>query len=164
MACATWTARQYLTVSTLRARMHPTLPGADLTLTFVNSGVRAASWRRRHLAFPDVVVKGSFPIAVPPLSSVNANMSLELNRCDVVGSLVYSAIGSPTMSSRINLVALAGPAPEGEPSFEFPGDGTEPTGVVLAPAAGKALGVALTNACGDLGPVVSQIAPGGIAL
>ncbi len=163
MACATWTARRDLTVSTLRARVHRTLPGADLTVTFVNSGVRTVVVETPESPFPDVVLKGSFPITVPPLSSVKANISLELNRCDVVGSLVYSAIGSPTVSSRINLVALAGPAPEGEPSFDIPGDGTRPTGVVLAPAAGRALGVALTDACGDLGPVVSQIAPGGIA-
>jgi hypothetical protein len=162
MACATWTARRYLTVSTVRARVHATLPGADLTVTFVNSGLRTAIVQTPESGFPDVVVKGSFPVTIPPLSSVTAHVTLELNRCDVVGSLVYSSIGSPTVSSRINLVAMAGPPPQGEPSFEFPGDGTEPTGVVLAPAAGKALGEALTQACGDLGPVVSQIAPGGI--
>jgi hypothetical protein len=162
MACATWTARRDLTVSTLRARVHRTLPGADLTVTFVNTGVRTVVVQTPESAFPDVVLHGSFPITVPPQSSVTAQVALELNRCDVVGSLVYSAIGSPTMSNRINLVALAGPAPEGDPSFDVPGDGTAPTGVVLAPAAGKALGEALTEACGDLGPVVSQIAPGGI--
>jgi hypothetical protein len=163
MACATWTARRDLTVSTLRAHVHPTLPGADLTLTFVNSGLRTAVVETPESAFPDVVVRGPFPIAVPPLSSVTAHVTLELNRCDAVGSLVYSAIGSPTVSSRINLVAMAGPTPVGQPSFEFPGDGTEPTGVVLAPAAGTALGQALTEACGDLGPIVSQIAPGGVS-
>ena len=42
MACATWTARRYLTVSTLRARVHPRLPRADLTVTFVNNGPRTA--------------------------------------------------------------------------------------------------------------------------
>jgi hypothetical protein len=138
------------------------LPGADLTVTFVNSGVRAAVVETPESAYPDVVVKGTFPITVPPMSSVTAQVTLELNRCDVVGSLVYSAIGSPTVSSRINLVALAGPVPAVEPSFEFPGDGTAATGVVLAPAAGKVLGEALTRACGDLGPVESDIAPGGI--
>jgi hypothetical protein len=162
MACATWTARRDLTVSTLRAGVHRTLPGADLTVTFVNTGRRTAIVETPESAFPDVVVQGSFPIVVPPLSSVTADITLELNRCDVVGSLVYSAIGSPTISSRINLVAMAGPAPEGEPSFDVRGDGTEPTGVVLAPPAGRTLAVALTKACGDLGPVESQIAPGGI--
>jgi hypothetical protein len=162
MACATWTARRYLTVSMLVAHVHATLPGADLTVTFVNSGPRTAVVETPKSAFPDVVVKGVFPITVLPFSTVTAHVALELNRCDVVGSLVYSAIGSPTVSSRINLVAIAGPAPVGEPSFEFPGDGTEPTGVVLAPVAAKALGDALTKACGDLGPVLSQIAPGGI--
>ena len=162
LACATWIARRDLTVSTLRARVHPTLPRADLTMTFVNNGPRTAVVEQPVSAFPDVDVQGPFPVRVPPLASVTAHVSLTLERCDVVGSLVYSAIGSPTVSSRINLVAIAGPYPKGRFSFQGPGDGGEPTGVVLAPPAGKALGSALTKACGDLGPVVPQIPPGGV--
>jgi hypothetical protein len=162
LACATWIARRDLTVSTLRAQVHPTLPRADVTMTFVNNGPRTAVVEQPVSAFPDVAVQGRFPVRVPPLTSVTAHVSLTLDRCDVVGSLVYSAIGSPTISSRINLVAIAGPYPKGQFSFEGPGEGDEPTGVVLAPPAGKALGSALTQACGGLGRVVPQIAPGGV--
>jgi hypothetical protein len=162
LACATWIARRDLTVSTLRARVHPTLPRADLTMTFVNNGPRTAVVEQPLSAFPDVAVQGPFPLRVPPLASVTAQVSLTLDRCDVVASLVYSAIGSPTISSRINLVAIAGPYPKGQFSFEGPGEGGELTGVVLAPPAGKALGSALTQACAGLGPVVSQIPPGGV--
>jgi hypothetical protein len=162
LACATWIARRDLTVSTLRARVHPTLPRADLTMTFVNNGPRTAVVEQPVSAFPDVAVQGPFPVTVPPLASVTAHVTLTLDRCDVVGSVVYSAIGSPTISSRINLVAIAGPYPKGRFSFEGPGEGGEPTGVVLAPPAGKALGSALTQACGELGPVVTQIPPGGV--
>lgn len=162
LACATWIARRDLTVSTLRARVHPTLPRADLTMTFVNNGPRPAVVEQPESAFPDVAVQGAFPLRVPPLTSVTANVSLTLDRCDVVGSLVYSAIGSPTISSRINMVAMAGPYPKGEFSFEGPGEGGQPTGVVLAPPAGKALGSALTRACAELGSVVTQIPRGGV--
>ena len=162
LACATWIARRDLTVSTLQARVHPTLPRADLTMTFVNNGPRTAVVEQPVSAFPDVALQGAFPVRVPPLTSVTAHVSLTLDRCDVVGSLVYSAIGSPTISSRINLVAIAGRYPKGQFSFEGPGEGGEPTGIVLAPPAGTALGAALTQACGGLGPVVTHIPPGGV--
>jgi hypothetical protein len=162
LACATWIARRDLTVTTLQARVHPTLPRADISMTIVNNGPRAAVVELPASAFPDVDVRGAFPVRVPPLASVTTHVTLTLDRCDVVGSLVYSAIGSPTISSRINLVAFAGPYPKGEFSFEGPGEGDQPTGVVLAPPAGKALGTALTQACADLGPVVTQISPGGV--
>ena len=162
LACATWIARRDLTVSTLVARVHPTLPRADLTMTLVNNGPRTAVVEQPVSTFPDVTLQGAFPVKVPPLSSVTAHITLTLDRCDVVASLVYSAIGSPTISSRINLVAIAGPYPKGQFSFEGQGEGGEPTGVVLAPPAGKALGAALTRACAGLGPVVSQIPPGGV--
>jgi hypothetical protein len=162
LACATWVARRDLTVSTLQARVHPTLPRADLTMTLVNNGPRAALVEQPVSTFPDVTLQGAFPVKVPPLSAVTAHVTLTLDRCDVVGSLVYSAIGSPTISSRINLVAIAGPYPKGQFSFEGSGEGGEPTGVVLAPPAGKALGSALPQACAGLGPVVSRIPPGGV--
>jgi hypothetical protein len=162
LACATWIARRDLTVSTLRARVHPTLPRADLTMTIVNNGPRTAVVEQPTSAFPDVEVQGRFPVRVPPLASVTTHVTLTLDRCDVVGSLVYSAIGSPTISSRINLVAIAGPYPRGKFSFEGQGEGDQPTGVVLAPPAGKALGSALTRACGGLGSVVARIPPGGV--
>ncbi|HEX2809372.1 MAG TPA: hypothetical protein VHN80_24685, partial [Kineosporiaceae bacterium] len=75
---------------------------------------------------------------------------------------VYSAVGSPTTSNRINLVTTSGPAPEQRPWFAGAGEGTEPTGIVLAAPAGKALGAALSEACGDVGPVMSLVPPGGV--
>ncbi|HEX2810062.1 MAG TPA: hypothetical protein VHN80_28190, partial [Kineosporiaceae bacterium] len=86
MACATWAARRYLTVSTISARVHPTLPRADLTITIVNTGTREAIVDTPESAFPDVAVQGAFPLRVPQLSAVTAHVTVQLDRCDVVGS------------------------------------------------------------------------------
>jgi hypothetical protein len=161
LACATFTARRDLTVSTVTARVHPTLPRADLVLTVVNAGPREAVVTAPDTATSFVTTQGLFPVRVAPTSSVSLRITVALDRCDVVGTLQYDA-GSPALTDRIGLVATIGRVPSGGARFDSPGEGTRPTGVVLTAAAGRTLGAALWQACGGLGPIAVLIPKGGV--
>jgi len=146
-ACATWTARRDLTLTAVTARVDPAASAVDLTVTVSDAGrwggtVATPADRPRHLA-----VRGDLPLHVPPHGTATAHLHLALDRCDVVGSVAYGAVGAAVLSDRIALVATAG--------------GTS-TGLVLARSAAQSLGAALGSACGDVGPPAATIPPGGV--
>ena len=155
LGCATWAARRDLTVTAVTARIDPTRPEADLVATVADAGPWAATLAAPTAGLRDVVVPAHGTATVP--------LHVRLDRCDVVGSVRYGTVGTPVLSSRLGLVALVGAGGSGRTvTFASPGDGTAPTGVVLARAAGEALGTALGRACGDVGPPSASILPGGV--
>jgi len=161
-ACATWTARRDLTVTALTARVDPLRPAADLEVRVVNAGRYDARLTAPAGPAPGVVATAGLPVRVPAGGAVTVRVAVRLDRCDVVGSVVYGSVGSPVLSSWIGLAATAGAeGPEGAVP-DRAGDAAAPTGIVLAAPAGRALGAALVQACGGTGPVTSLVPPDGV--
>jgi hypothetical protein len=171
LACSSWSARRDLTVTAVTARVHPTLPQVDLDLTVTNTGPSQASLSVAAPSYPYLEVSGGLPLRVPAHGAATAAIRVTLERCDPALGRLSGAVPwiSPTMSTLIDLVALAGPvsdAPTPSPtdapdaSTYGAGEGRGPTGVVLTAEAATALSGALSAACGGLGPLVPIIEPG----
>ncbi len=163
LACDSWLARRDLTVSALTASVSPTAAQLDLQLTLTNEGKRSIT-----VATPAgdqaIRVSGPLPLRVPAGGTAQVRLNVVLNRCNSVAAPVNDTarLGrGPRLSSLVDLVALAGAAPFGSTAIsEADGSGAGPTGIVLAPAAEKALSAALSSACGLIDPPLPSIPRG----
>jgi hypothetical protein len=160
LACGSWTARRDLTVSALTARADPVQPNVEVTLTVGNTGPRDATVTADPASGEHGVELHGLPIRVPAHGSATATISVLLQRCDIVDD--QGAPDHPALSSMIDLVALAGAAPTSGSEPPQPGEGSEPTGVVLADPVGRALADALGQACGGLDPLAVLVPSGGV--
>ncbi len=165
LACDSWLARRDLTVSALSATVSPTSTRLDLQLTLANQGSRPITVDT--LPEPSVIRPvGPLPLRVPARGQLRARLGVVLDRCNTVPAPGDETLRpGPGLSSTIHLLALAGTAPFTAGSIagsfaEDEGSGDGPTGIVLAPAAEKALRAALSSACGRLDPPELSIPPG----
>jgi hypothetical protein len=166
LACDSWLARRDLTVTTLSARVHPSRPQFNLTLTVTNSGSRPGTLRADTIGGEVSVRVLGAPFTVPARGSVTVTRTVVLGTCDTVGDprdQPDPSSSEANLTSRVNLVGLAGTVPSVSPAADPEGDSDSfgsTTGIVMATPAAKALTAALSQACARLSPMVSLQSPG----
>ena len=164
-ACASWLARRDLTVTDLSARVDPRRPKVNIGVTIVNAGARDAT---AALALPTAYDSSTIsatptgPLTIPAHGSAQLSLAVGLGSCDEV-AVQPSATASGTSDTQpvLRLFSNIG-APVGADAGQAFYSGGGPTGIVLAPDAGRRLDSALRQACGDLTGFAALIAPHGV--
>jgi hypothetical protein len=167
-ACAGWIARQDLTVTAVSARPDPVVPRLAITLTVTDAGGRDAVLTGLP-AGGSARFTGPLPLRIPANGTATVDLTVDLNLCDAA---MAGAPGTPDdrpmLSSLIDLVGQAGPAPASDLSTAQVAPGAAgfaevPTGLVLSTPSARTLTGALAQACGGaLAPLVLLIPVGGV--
>jgi hypothetical protein len=161
--CAAWYARRDLTVTAVRAHVHPIDPQVDLTLTVRNDGSRTATLSRA--AGPRIRLLGDLPAQLPPDSTRTLRLTAVMDGCESIARPLDDGTTplalDPTLTTVVNLAALAGPAgPTSSASPDSTQDeGLGPVGIVLDRDPGRTLITALNQACAFMGPISPLIKP-----
>ncbi len=166
LACAAWSARRDVTATDLSTVVSPTRPRVDVSLSLVNRGERPVTVTAGDTGAP-IHLSGGLPVRIGPHSTGRAAFSVVLDRCDSVAPIRNQTAplsSDAGLTSVINLVGLAGSLPLSA-GTSFPGAGGDSglgaTGLVLDPAAARALASGLSRACGQLDPAFALITPNG---
>jgi hypothetical protein len=165
-ACGSWLARQDLTVTQMSATVDALQARVDLTFTIANAGRNTAFVAATPVGTA-LAVSTTPPgvIVVKPSEGAHVSFRVDLHDCDAIPPLPPSDGGGVygTTADVLGLLAMVGAPPDVSGGLP-PIDGLGPTGVVFGKGAATTVAVAMRSACGGLGPYVTLIAPGGVAL
>ncbi len=177
-ACATWLARQEVTLTALAARVDPTRPHFDLTLTLTNSGSRDASLDvTAPTASGGLAVKPAVPLPmrIPAGGAATLPLRVDVSGCGMSrADLIAAPPQDPALSQAAAVLGLAvtlrlpvTAAPTARPADQAfsrqPMDADAATTVpVISSSAITALATALRTTCAGTDQVVVLVTPGSV--